>query len=349
MTKQSRAIGVYRHGDVESLVNGTVEVPAPGPNEVLIRTTALGVNPADVYFRSTPWEDIAQSLPKQIPPPGSLRVVGADFAGVIESAGTGVESWSVGDEVFGSASAMAATGASSEYIVVDSRILAPLPQALSPERAVAWPMVGITAWESLFDVLRIRTDGTDSDASLLVIGGTGGTGSAAIQLGKAVAAMTVTATAGSESGRSWCERLGADAVVNHHQPLLDQLPDGAFDFIVCCASAAKYLDTMARLIAPFGHICAVMADLDPVPFDGLRLRSASFGMEFMGLRSMGPQIERHGRILTEISRLIDDGRLADLSAQRLSPIDADTLRRGHVLVEQGGHGKVTVSHWPERQ
>ena len=346
MIKESRAIGVHEHGDADSLVDGTVAVGAPGPNEVVVRTTALGVNPADIYIRSTPWEDIAQSLPKQIPPSGSLRVVGADFAGVIESIGTEVRDWSVGDEVFGSASAMAATGASSEYIVVDARLLAPLPKALTPDRAVAWPMVGITAWESLFDVLRIRTDGTDSRASLLVIGATGGTGSAAVQLAKTLAGVTVTATAGSESGRSWCESLGADAVVNHRKPLPDQLPESTFDFIVCCSSAATYLDTMAQLIAPFGHICAVMADLDPVPFGGLRLRSASFGMEFMGLRSMGPQIEKHGAILSQISRLIDEGKLADLSNQRLSPITADTLRHAHKLAEQGGQGKVTVSQWP---
>ena len=346
MIKESRAIGVKQHGGTEALVDGTVEVGAPGPSEVLVRTTALGVNPADIYFRSTPWEKIAQSLPKQIPPPGSLRVVGADFAGIIESVGTEVHGWSVGDAVFGSASAMAATGASSEYIVVDARLLAPLPKTMSPDRAVAWPMVGITAWESLFDVLRIRTDGTDSGASLLVIGATGGTGSAAVQLAKTLAGVSVTATAGSESGRSWCSSLGADAVVDHRQPLLDQLQDGAVDFIVCCSAAAAYLDTMSQLIAPFGHICAVMADLDPVPFGGLRLRSASFGMEFMGLRSMGPQIEKHGAILTRISHLIDEGRLADLSTQRLKPINADTLRRAHTLAEQGGQGKVTISQWP---
>jgi zinc-binding alcohol dehydrogenase family protein len=342
---ESRAVGIHQHGDADALVNGTVAVGAPGQSEVVVRTSALGVNPADIYFRSTPWEEIAQSLPKQIPPSGSLRVVGADFAGVIESVGTEVLGWSVGDEVFGSASAMAATGASSEYIVVDARLLAPHPKALSPDRAVAWPMVGITAWESLFDVLRIRTDGADSGASLLVIGATGGTGSAAIQLAKTLAGVSVTATAGSESGRSWCSSLGADAVVDHRKPLTDQLPDSTFDFIVCCSSAANYLDTMSQLIAPFGHICAVMADLDPVPFSGLRLRSASFGMEFMGLRSMGPQIEKHGAILTQISHLIDEGRLADLSAQRLSPINADTLRRAHRLVEQGGQGKVTISQW----
>lgn len=345
MITESRAVGIHEHGDADALVNGTVEVGAPGQSEVVVRTSALGVNPADIYFRSTPWEEIAQSLPKQIPSSGSLRVVGADFAGVIESVGTEVRGWSVGDEVFGSASAMAATGASSEYIVVDARLLAPLPKALSPDRAVAWPMVGITAWESLFDVLRIRTDGADSGASLLVIGATGGTGSAAIQLAKTLAGVSVTATAGSESGRSWCSSLGADAVVDHRKPLTDQLPEGTFDFIVCCSSAANYLDTMSQLIAPFGHICAVMADLDPVPFSGLRLRSASFGMEFMGLRSMGPQIEKHGAILTQISHLIDEGRLADLSAQRLSPINADTLRRAHRLVEQGGQGKVTISQW----
>ncbi|MBY0442546.1 MAG: alcohol dehydrogenase catalytic domain-containing protein [Mycobacteriaceae bacterium] len=112
MIKESRTSGVHQHGDADSLSNGTGEVGAPVPSDVLIRTTALGINPADIYFRSTPWEDIAQSLPKRIPPPGSLRVVGADFAGVIESVGTEARGWSIGDEVYGSASAMAATGVS---------------------------------------------------------------------------------------------------------------------------------------------------------------------------------------------------------------------------------------------
>lgn len=347
MSQINRAIGVHRHGEPESLVDATIDMPVPAPGEVVVRTTSLGVNPADAFFRSTPWEQIAEAFPKELPPPGALRVIGADFAGTVEAVGAGVQRWSVGDEVFASAPAMAATGASSEYVVIDARLLAPLPASVPAERAVAWPMVGITAWESLFDILRISPDGADSGASLLIIGATGGVGSAAIQLGAAVAGLRVTATAGSDAGAESCRALGAVEVVNHRQPLTEQLPGEQFDFILCCASAASYIDVMAELIAPFGHICAVVADLDPVPFADLRLRSASFGVEFMGLRSMGPQIERQGAILTGISQLIDQGVLSDNSTERLSPIDAATLAQAHRLVEGGGAGKVTISGWPE--
>lgn len=157
-------------------------MPVPGPGEVVVRTTSLGVNPADAFFRSTPWEQIAEAFPKELPPPGALRVIGADFVGVVDAVGAEVQGWSVGDEVFASTPAMAAAGASSEYLAIDARLLAPLASSLAAERAVAWPMVGITAWESLFDILRIAPDGDDRGASLLIIGATGGVGSAAIQL-----------------------------------------------------------------------------------------------------------------------------------------------------------------------
>lgn len=347
MSQTNRAIGVHHHGEPDCLVDEVIALPLPGPGQVVVRTTSLGINPADAFFRSTPWEQIAESFPKNLPPAGALRVIGADFAGVVETVGPEVQGWSVGDEVFASAPAMAAAGASSEYLAIDARLLAPLPSSLTAERAVAWPMVGITAWESLFDILRISPDGADRAASLLIIGATGGVGSAAIQLATAVAGLRVTATAGSDSGADSCLSLGAERVVSHREPLTTQLPGEQFDFILCCASAASYIDVMAELIAPFGHICAVVADLDPVPFADLRLRSASFGVEFMGLRSMGPQIERQGAILTGISQLIDQGVLSDISTERRSPINAATLAQAHRFMENGSTGKVTVSGWPQ--
>ena len=119
---------------------------------------------------------------------------------------------------------IARDGSNAQYQLVDSRIVGHKPTSLDHAGAAALPLTTLTAWESLFDRLRIpRGDGA-AGRSLLIINGAGGVGSMAIQLAKYFCpGLKVIATAGKEESFAWCRELGADHVISHREPFMLQL------------------------------------------------------------------------------------------------------------------------------
>lgn len=335
-----RVFGIRTPGGPDRVEQDIVAVPEPTGHEVLVRVEAFGLNPVDAFFRSTPWEEVARVFPKQIPPAGSLRVLGEDVCGTVVAVGPDVTTRVPGEVVYGSANSMAAAGAHSEFAILDERAIAAAPASMAPADSVAFPMVGITVWESLVDILRIGA--SDRGARLLVIGGAGGTGSIAIQLASRYLGLAVDATAGSDHSADRCRSMGAETVFDHRRPLLEQTEVDRYPFILCTSDTGAHLGTMFELVAPYGHICTLVPNVTEIPVDGLRRKSASFGVEFMGLRQTGTQIERHGEILRQMTELIDVGVVTDLGGPRLVGLDLETVRDAHRLLDQG-RGKVTVS------
>jgi NADPH:quinone reductase-like Zn-dependent oxidoreductase len=143
-------------------------------------------------------------------------------------------------------------GANSEFHLVDERIVGRKPVSLSFAEAASLPLTTITAWEAFFDRLGIDPGGAQTGRSLLIIGGAGGVGSTAIQLGK-LAGLIVIATASRSPTRDWVLELGADYVVDHRQPLPEQL--SAFDhtevdYIANFNNTDAYWAIMSEVIRP---------------------------------------------------------------------------------------------------
>lgn len=203
----------------------------------------------------------------------------------------------------------------------------------------------------MFDRLDISTSGADAGKSILIVGGAGGVGSIAIQLAKRVAKLNVVATASRPESSAWVKKLGADQVVNHRNPLDDELkaidlPE--VDYILCLNNTAQHWTAMTNAIAPQGRICSIVETPEPVDLDLLKSKSAGFVWEFMFTRSMyqtADMIEQQ-RLLNAIAERIDQGELVTTTNHVIRPINAANLRKAHASVEQGNTiGKVVLADW----
>ncbi len=176
------------------LVMRTVPRPVPGPGEVRIRIRAAAINPAD-------WK-----MARRASAMGPLPILGLDASGVIDAVGPAVSGWKPGDAVV--ALTRPPHGAYAQYAVTPVEFVGPKPAALSFEEAAGIPVAGITAWRSLIEVAHLL-----KGQRILVDGGAGGVGSAAVQIAKAQGAYVV-ATA-SASNASFLRSIGADEVIDY--------------------------------------------------------------------------------------------------------------------------------------
>src|SRR5262245_3963945 len=192
-----RAVGLYRHlpiDDPESLVDLEIPKPDPGPRDLLVEVRAISVNPVDYKVR-------ARDVPgEQLP-----RVLGWDAAGIVRATGSAVTLFRPGDEVY-YAGNIQRPGANAEFHVVDERIVGHKPRTLDFAGAAALPLTTLTAFESLFDRLEIRRDGSREQA-VLMIGAAGGVGSIAIQIAKRLTQARVIATASRPESSRWVTQL----------------------------------------------------------------------------------------------------------------------------------------------
>lgn len=187
-------------GPPEAIVFGELPKPEPADGQVLVKVSAVAVNPIDVYVRSG-------MIDMRIPRP---YVVGCDLAGTVEAVGRGVTRFKPGDRVWGSNQGIFhRQGTFAEYAAVGAQWLYPTPESVDDRQAAACALVGITAHLGLF-----RRAGLRAGETVLVHGGAGGVGSCVVQMAAAAGARVI-ATAGDDEKADLCRRLGAERVVNY--------------------------------------------------------------------------------------------------------------------------------------
>lgn len=180
--------------------------PTPGEGQVLVKVGATAVNPIDTYVRG------GMVAYKPEPP----YVVGCDLAGTVTSVGPNATRFKVGDRVWGSNQGLVGRqGTSSELSAVDEQWLYPTPDNTDDATMAATALVGITAHLGLF-----LHGGLKSGERVFVNGGSGGVGSAVVQLARAAGAEVV-ATAGSSDKLAYCRNLGANAL-NYRDSQFDE-------------------------------------------------------------------------------------------------------------------------------
>lgn len=188
-------------GPPEVIRYGDLPMPELKAGEVRVRVGAAAVNPIDTYIRAGM---VSMPLPKPTIP-------GADLGGTIEAVGSDVKRFKVGDRVWGSNQGLLGRqGTFAEYACVHEDWLYATPAGVSDETAAAVALTGITAHLGLFHCAHLKPGET-----VFVNGGTGGVGSAVVQMAKAIGAKVV-ATVGSPEKAGLCRQLGADGVVNYH-------------------------------------------------------------------------------------------------------------------------------------
>lgn len=310
--------------------------PIPGKRDLLIKISAVSVNPVDFKIRQNSAKDTVLETPK---------IIGWDAVGIVEAVGEDVRLFEVGDSVF-YAGDITKQGSNAEYQIIDERIVGKKPTSLSIEEAAVIPLTGLTAWEILFDRIRINPE-KDKGKSILIIGGAGGVGSIAIQLAKKIAGLTVIATASRPETIDWCKQQGADFVVDHKN-LIASVREAGFeyvDFILDFVDTNAYWDTMVELIKPQGHIASITGSSDPVALNKLKNKSASFSWELMYTRSMfeTDDMQEQHNILNKIADLLDDGTLKTTLNETLLGLTPENFKKAHELLESGKTiGKIAI-------
>ena len=320
----------------DSFIEFEASKPIPQGHELLVKIEAISVNPVDYKVRQNAAKDTVFDNPK---------IIGWDACGIVESVGENVSLFKPGDAVF-YAGDITKQGCDAAYQVIDERIVGKKPATLSIEAAAAMPLTSLTAWEILFDRMRINPE-KDKGKSLLIIGGAGGVGSIAIQLAKKIAGLKVIATAPRPETIDWCKKMGADIVINH-KDLVNEVYNTGFkfvDFIVDFVDTNMYWDIMAELIKPQGHIASITGSAAPVALNKLKSKSVSFSWELMYTRSTyqtDDMIEQH-HILNKIADLLDDGTLIPTLSETLNGLSVENLKKVHALLESGkAIGKIVI-------
>lgn len=328
-----KAIGYTQAGPIDaaaSLIEFETEQPTLGPRDLLVEVRGISVNPVDVKVRAN------------VSPEQGHKVIGYDAAGVVKQVGSEVANFRVGDEVF-YAGDITRPGTNSELHAVDERIVAKKPHSLGFAEAAGFPLTSITAWEMLFDAFGLE-EGEGEGEALLVIGGAGGVGSILIQLAKQLTGLTVIATASRPETVDWVKKMGADQVINHREPLGEQIKalntqqgqDLQPRYVAALTNTDDHFGAILELIKPRGHV-AVIDDPQVLDIKPGKMKALSFSWEFMFTRSMfqTDDIDKQHQLLARVSSLIDESKLISTVTNNLGKLGVDTLKQAHSHQESG--------------
>lgn len=298
-------------------------VPDPAPGEVRVRIRLSGVNPSDWRARL-----VGRGVPitRQIPH--------SDGVGTIDAVGHGVSASRIGERVWTwNAAWMREHGTAAQFVCLPARQAVPLPDSVSDEQAAGLGIPFMTAWHAL------TRAGSIDGRTVLVAGGAGAVGNAAIALGKYLGATVIT-TVSSEAKAELAERAGADVVVNYRDhdaaaQIRAMAPDGVHRIIELAPGANMELDL--EVIADRGSIVVYAPEPQPPSIPVQRLMRANIALEFILVYTIGADAENDA--VNGVSTALRGGHLHALPTHRF-PLEQ--VADAHEAVENAVTGKVVV-------
>ncbi|MFA0066397.1 Zn-dependent oxidoreductase [Vibrio breoganii] len=312
-----------------SLQDITLDKPNAAGKDLLVKVQAISVNPVDTKIRAN------------VAPESGYKVIGWDAVGIVEEVGDQVSLFNVGDLVW-YAGDLTRSGTNAEFQLVDERIASLAPTSVSVSQAAALPLTTLTAWEMLFDRLKVNTE---ANQSILIIGAAGGVGSIMVQLAKKLTNLKVIATASRPASVEWLKQLGADQVIDHNQSMSEQLGmNDCVDYVVSLNNTEQHMPEVMKIIKPQGQFGLID---DPMSFDirALKSKSVSLHWEFMYTRSMfeTDDMQKQHEILAKVATMIDSGEVKTTLGEHFGAINATNLKRAHALLEsQKARGKIVL-------
>jgi NADPH:quinone reductase-like Zn-dependent oxidoreductase len=283
-----KAVRFHEYGDSDVLRYEDVEPPVPGAGEVRIRVAATTFNPVDDGIRGGYLREV---FPVTLP-----HTPGIDVAGTVDALGEGVTGVEVGDDVIGFLP-MTADGAAAEYVIAPADVLAPAPTSIPLADAAALPMVGLTAWQALFDDAELT-----AGQRVLINGAGGAVGGYAVQLAERAGAHVI-ATASPRS-RERVERAGADEVIDH--TTADVTRAEPVDVLLNLARVSpEELAALAARVRPGGVVVNTVPTLRTPADDG------------RGVRAVGVFVRSDVEQLSRLVALVDRGELRADVAERV--------------------------------
>ena len=306
-----KAIRFHAYGDSDVLRYEEAARPEPAAGEVLVEVAATSFNPLDAALRAGYMSGI---FPLALP-----HVPGLDVAGRVAALGEGVTRWQVGDQVFGPVPPLS-DGAAAEFVAVPQDLLAAAPGSIPLTDAAAIPLVGVTAWQAVFEHAGIEA------GQRVLVNGAGGIGGIAVQLAKRAGAYVI-ATASPRSADA-VRALGADEII---------------DYTVTSPAEAitKPVDAVLNTV---GASEADIAALTGLIKDGgvfVSLTNPAAGDTARDVRGVNMQTRGDANQLANLAKLIDAGELRIEISARYPLAETATV---HDLDARGGiRGKVLLT------
>jgi NADPH:quinone reductase-like Zn-dependent oxidoreductase len=281
-----KAVRFHTYGAPEVLVYEDAPKPEPAAGEVLVKVHATSVNPIDWKIRAGHLKSF-----RDYPLP---FILGCDVSGVIESVGTGVTQWKPGDQVYGRPD-LGRGGAYAEYIAMQEGELGRKPKSLDHVHSAAIPLVGLTAWQALFDAA-----GLTAGQKVLIHAAAGGVGHLAIQFAK----LKGLYVAGTASGRNqeYIKQLGCDLPINYETTRFEDL---VHDFDAVIESMGGEVRTRSWKVLKKGGILVALIGPPPSEEDA----------KAHGVRASIIWGQAKPDQLAEIARLADTGEVRPEIAQ----------------------------------
>jgi NADPH:quinone reductase-like Zn-dependent oxidoreductase len=301
-----KAIRIHDYGDADQLRYEDAPEPDIGPDEVLIRIHAAGVNPADWKSR--------EGLMRQVRPLQFPAILGGDAAGIIERVGAVVSRFKLGDAVVARVN-----GAYAEFAAIKTDAVGRAPKSIPLAHAAGIPIAAGTAWTVLFeaaDLKKVRT--------ILIQGGAGGVGTFAIQLAKLAGLHVIATTSGPN--RALVESLGADLVIDYTS---ENVAEKARDMdLVLDTVGGETLKSSYALVRKGGQLLSIVA-----PPDEALAKEHGIDARFVRGNLTGIRLE-------EIGGLIDAGKIRVIVEREFPLAEAKVA---HKLIETGRtRGKIIL-------
>ncbi|KRM78727.1 NADPH quinone reductase [Lapidilactobacillus dextrinicus DSM 20335] len=308
------------------------DIPNPKANDLIVKVEGFSLNPIDEKRRSSL---VGQSL-----------ILGYDAVGEIVALGDQVQNLTIGDRVIYAGTTKRA-GSYQRYQAVAANLIAKVDQEAPLHELAALPLVGLTAWELLFERLGFTpAHNANQGKTLLVINGAGGVGSMLTQLAN-WAGLTVLATA-SPKNNPWLADHGVNFAIDYHTDIVKAVHQSGFnqlDAIAALYNPVPYMTTMAELIAPFGHIGTIVKPTAPLDLSPLLAKSVSFSFERMFTKTdYNLHADSTSVILSKLLALYFSGQLSASVSTSLSPINLTNLKTGLTTLNSGHQvGKIVLS------
>lgn len=333
MSQQMKAMGIshYKQKQLETL---SLPIPEITNKEVLVEIYAASLNPIDFKIRDG---KLKMLLKYNMP-----LVLGNDFSGKVVKVGKNVKKFNVGDEVYGRPR-KSKIGTFAKFLAIHEEDIALKPQNLSFEEAASIPLVGLTSYQALHDIMQVKPGD-----KVLIQAGAGGIGTFAIQLAKELGAYV--ATTASDAGKDLVTALGADQIINYrNQKFEEELTD--YDYVYDTLGG-KSLEDGFKILKPGGKIISISGlpnarfakEYKPGIIKTLLFRIASSKLTKLEKKH---QVEYHflfmkpsGKQLEIIRELIEAGKIIPI-IDRVIPFD--DIQKAVAYSESGkAKGKIIV-------
>ena len=324
---QMTVIGISKPGGPEVLVPETRAVPRPGPDEILIKVLAAGVNRPDVSQRQGHYP----------PPPGASDLPGLEVAGEIVAVGSNAKKHKPGDKVM----SLVAGGGYAQYCIAQDAQAMAVPPSLSIAEAGAIPETLMTVWHNVFERGALKAGET-----LLIHGGSSGIGTMAIQLAKAFGAKVIV-TVGSKEKAGACLKLGADRAINYKTEdfvaEVKAATSGAGANVILDMVGGDYIERNYAAAAVDGRVVQIAFLGGPkatVNFTGLMVKRLTHTGSTLRPRSNADKAAMVAAIEAKVMPLLREGRIKPLMD---SSFPLEKAADAHRRMETSEHiGKIVL-------